>query len=219
VAAFPYRLVTVDIDGTLTAGHGWRYLAERRGRLADYHQTQSDFSAGRSDEDVHLRHLLDLATGVSRRELDDIERHTPRVPGIRSGVDRLHSEGCRVALLTHNPTYLCDWYREEFGFDASDGILHSPKFHAGQAQAPDDRVRVDKPGGARRLAQRFGVPLGATAHVGDGVADAEAFPVVGLGVAFGATDPAVKAAADLIVESRDFRSVVAALARTPAARP
>jgi phosphoserine phosphatase len=216
---FPYRLVTVDIDGTLTAGHGWRYLAERRGRLPAYYQTQSDFTAGRSDENVHLRHLLDLASGASRRELDDIVRHTPRVPGIRSGVARLHASGAKVALLTHNPAYICDWYREAFGFDASDGIRFAPKFHAGLAQPPDDRVVVDKIGGARRLAARFGVRLGQVAHVGDGVADAEAFPTVGLGVAFGATEAKVRAAADLIVKDRDFRAVVAALSRTPPARP
>ncbi|HKV89945.1 MAG TPA: HAD family hydrolase [Thermoplasmata archaeon] len=217
MAPFPYGLVTVDIDGTLTQGHGWSYLAERLGRPREYERTQEAFTSGAIGEDEHLANLLALAEGASRREVARILSETPRVAGIREAVQRLHGLGAHVALLTHNPSYICDWYRARFNIDASDGLLGSPRFRAGRVGAPGT-VRADKLGGLERLATRFGVPPTRIAHVGDGAADASVFPLVGLGVAFGTQSLAVRAAADVVVEGRDLRRVVAALERSPPAR-
>jgi phosphoserine phosphatase len=218
MAAFPYRLVTVDIDGTLTAGHGWRYLAERLGQRREYEATQLEFVAGRVGEDEHLRNLLRMAEGAPRRAMVRILEETPRVAGIAEGVRRLHALSAHVALLTHNPRYVTDWYRAEFGFDAADGLTGSPQFRAGLVASASE-VKADKVGGFRRLSERFGVARGGAAHVGDGAADAQVFPFVGLGVAFGAASPAVRTAADVTVLGRDFRRVVQALERHRPARP
>ena len=217
MADLPYRLVTVDIDGTLTSVHGWAYIAERLGRRRAYDRTQAEFSAGRIGEDEHLRNLLAIAEGASRRELTRILAETPRARGIREGVQRLHGLGSHVALLTHNPSYVCDWYRAEFGIDAADGLLGSPRFRAGRV-GPAGEVRADKLAGLGRLTARFGVGPRDVAHIGDGSADASVFPLVGLGVAFGTQSASIRAAADATVEGRDFRRVVELLERRPPAR-
>ena len=215
----PYRLVTVDIDGTLTDGHGWRYIADRLGRRAEYDATQALFAAGATDEDQHLRRLLTLARGVSRRQLAEILSSTPRVAGISAGVRELHRAGAKVALLTHNPWYVGTWYVREFHLDGFDGMAGSPRFRGGKVAPEVDGARADKPGGLARLIRRFRVRPGEVAHVGDGLADAAIFPRVGLGVAFGTFEEAVRRAADVVVPGKDFRAVVRALATHPPVRP
>ncbi|MCI4356892.1 MAG: haloacid dehalogenase-like hydrolase [Thermoplasmata archaeon] len=217
MAGWPYRLVTTDLDGTLTAGHGWGFLAERLGRRRQFEDTQREFMAGRIGEDEHLRNLLAIAEGASRREVLRILAETPRVAGIPEGIRRIHERGAHVALLTHNPAYVTGWYERQFGFDAADGIAGSPQFRAGLV-GPARAVRADKTAALARLCHKFGVSPREVAHVGDGRADAAIFPLVGLGVAFGARDPLVRKAADLTVDGSDFRRVVDALERHPPTR-
>jgi HAD superfamily phosphoserine phosphatase-like hydrolase len=212
-----YRLITTDLDGTLTAGHGWGFLAERLGRRRQFDDTQREFVSGRIGEDEHLRNLLSIAEGAPRSVVRRVLADTPRVGGIHEGIRRIHEAGAKVALLTHNPAYVSDWYLRKFGFDAADGIAESPKFRGGLVGTGRD-ARADKPAAMARLRSRFGVSLQEVAHVGDGRADAAIFPLVGLGVAFGARDPIVRKAADVTVEGRDFRRVVDALERHPPAR-
>ena len=217
MAGFPFRLVTTDLDGTLTAGHGWGFLAERLGQRRQFDETQQRFASGGIGEDEHLRNLLAIAEGAPRRVVLRVLADTPRVAGIHEGIRRIHEAGAKIALLTHNPAYVSGWYERKFGFDAADGIAESPKFRAGLV-GPNGDARADKPAALARLRTKFGVAPTEVAHVGDGRADAAIFPMVGLGVAFGARDPLVRKAADVTVEGRDFQRVVDALERHPPVR-
>jgi len=218
MGGFPYRLVTLDIDGTLTMGHGWATVADELGRSESFHATQAAFRAGRLSEDEHLRNLLAIADGSSTGELARILSETPKVEGIGRSVARLHALGGRVALLSHNPGYVTDWYARTYGFDGADGLTGTPTVQNGQIGPPVD-TRADKLGGLRRLCERFGVGPREVAHVGDGRADAAIFPHVALGVAFRAKIPEVRAAADVVVTGSSLRTVVGVLERTPPARP
>jgi phosphoserine phosphatase len=204
-----WQLVTVDIDGTLTKVHGWRVIADAVGRTAEYEATQRRFLAREIGEDEHLREMLDMVEG---RRLEEVERAlaaTPRIEGIADGIRRFHQRGARVALLTHNPPFVCEWYCRQFGFDGYDGT-GAQEVVAGVIQAPHD-VTADKPAGVRALSARFGVPLPRVVHIGDGWADAVLFPLVGGGVALNSTLPEVNRAADLALCSSDFREVADAV--------
>ena len=203
---FPWRLVTVDIDGTLTRGHGWKEVAVAFDRLPAFEATNRRFRAREANEDEHLTALLNIATGHSVAEVEAVLARTPKLSGIPEGVARLHELGARVALLTHNPEYVADWYRRTFGFDG---------YECSKAQAvvdgrigPAVGVRADKTGWLLRLLARWGVPAAATAHIGDGGSDAEVFALVGGGIALNAGDPDVVRRADLAITTDDFREVV-----------
>jgi phosphoserine phosphatase len=217
MSTFPYRLVCVDIDGTLTRGHGWATMADRLGRVPLYAQTAALYRAGKVDEDTHLQNLFAITEGVSLADLSAILEATPKVGGIERGVRRLHELGANVALLTHNPTFITDWYLRKFGFDAADGLRGSPPVVDGVI-ARAERPRSDKVGGLDRLCGHFGVTRLDAAHVGDGRADALVFPLVALGIAFGTTLPDVRAAADVCVDVPEFPEVVRVLESTPPAR-
>lgn len=211
-----FRLVTVDVDGTLTLVHGWREIARAFGREAEYRSAQRRFLARESSESEHLAALLDLATGRTVAEVEQVVADTPKLAGIAEGVEELHRRGSRVALLTHNPGYVTSYYRRTFGFDDDEGVR--------VPVAPDGRidpavtVRAEKPLGLIALIARAGVRASEVAHVGDGWSDAELFPRVGAGVAVNSSLPEVERAADVALRTRDFREVVAALARVPARR-
>jgi phosphoserine phosphatase len=204
-----WRLVTVDIDGTLTTVHGWRWLADAFGRREEYDRTQRRFMGREIGEDQHLEEMLRLAEGRSLVEVEAALASTPRISGIKDGIRDLHAYGSRVALLTHNPPYVCEWYQRAFGFDDFEGSS-GQRVVDGIVQTPQG-VRVDKPAGLRALSGRLGVSYRQVVHIGDGWADARLFPLAGRGIALNSTLPEVARAADLSLRANDFHEVVRAV--------
>ena len=171
--ALAWRAVTFDIDGTLTTRHGWRVIAERRGKLPDYERTNRRFFALEETEDEHLRRLLELAVGMTAAELHEILELTPKIAGIDATVAALQDRGIRVGLLTHNPPYVTDWYRSRFGFEDAEGV-DGPSLLEGVV-GPLGAIHADKALGVTRLAERWGIPREQFVHVGDGWADGHVF--------------------------------------------
>jgi phosphoserine phosphatase len=205
----PWPLITVDIDGTLTRVHGWRVIADALGRRPQFERTNRRFFAKEESEDDHLAEMLDIARGRTLTEVEIALASTPRISGIAEGVDVLHRGGGRVALLTHNPPYVCQWYSRTFGFDDFEGTSGQDVVD-GIIQAPRG-IRADKTAGLRTLVRRARVTMSAVVHIGDGWADATLFPLVGRGVALNSSLPEVEGAADLVLHVTDFREVVSAL--------
>ena len=208
---FPWRLITFDIDGTLTRRHGWRDLAVAFGCLDAFEETNRRFFAHEIGEDVHLADLLDLATGHTVGEVGRLVEATPKLDGMREGISRLHALGARVALLTHNPLYVVDWYRRTYGFDDGEGV-NAQAIVDGRI-GPPIGVHADKPAGLRALLERQRVAAATVAAVGDGWSDAVVFRLVGAGIALNSRLAEVNRAADLVLSTVDFADVVAALAR------
>jgi phosphoserine phosphatase len=211
VSDFPWRLVTVDIDGTLTVGHGWRPIAQAFGGLAVFEESNRRFFAQQIGEDAHLSNLLSIAVGRTVAEVESILGATPKLGGIREGIASLHERGARVQLLTHNPDYVADWYRRTFGFDGFSAVTAQPVVEG--RIGPPAGVHADKPGALRELLARERVPARSAVHVGDGRSDAVLFALVGGGVALNSPYPDVRRAADLALTTSDFRDVVEGISR------
>jgi len=211
VARSPWRLITFDIDGTLTLVHGWREIARAFGRLDGFDATNRQFAARTIGEDRHLTNLLDLAAGHTVEEVGEVVARTPKLAGIAEGVRELHTWGARVALLTHNPTYVADWYRRTFGFDDSAAVAAQPVTDGRIGRA--EGAHADKPGGMRALLAQYAIPAPTAVHVGDGLSDAQVFRIVGGGVAVNSPYPEVRKQADLALATQDFGQVVRGLAR------
>ncbi|MGI0131795.1 MAG: HAD family hydrolase [Thermoplasmata archaeon] len=204
-----WKLLTLDLDGTLTTVHGWSIIADRAGRRAQYERSNRRFFAHEIGEDEHLHDLLEIAVGMTVNEVRDALGATPQLAGIPEAVRAAHDHGLRVALLTHNPTYVCAWYAERYGLDDFEGTVGAEI--AGGRVAPVGPVHADKRAGLDRLTARLGISRERTVHVGDGWADAALFPAVGAGVALNSRFPEVRAAADLVLETDDLRTLLPAL--------
>lgn len=207
----PWAMVTFDIDGTLTLGHGWQFVADRFGRRAAYDRTTAKFGRGEVGEDEHLANLLAIADGHTVAEVEKVLEETPKPRHIRETVDALQGRGIRSALLSHNPLYVCDWYARTFGFGAYEGCDSPPPVN-GVIPAPG-KLRADKVASLTRLLARTGVPAAKVIHVGDGRPDAEVFRRVGAGVAFNSRVPAVREEADAVVDSEDLADLLAVVDR------
>ena len=209
--AYPWDLVTFDIDGTLTRGHGWEHVARAFDRLPAYHATQERFRRQEIGEDEHLGNLLSLAAGHTVAELDAVLGATPKIGGIPESLHALRMSGARVALLTHNPPVVCRWYAATFGFEDFEGAP-GPEAVAGKLP-PSGAVRADKVGQLGRLVRRLSVDPRRTIHIGDSRSDVEVFAHIGGGVALNSPIPAVRQGADLVADTDDLRELVPALAR------
>jgi phosphoserine phosphatase len=214
---FPWKLVTTDIDGTLTVVHGWGVIAAAVGRSKDYEEVNRRFRGGGVSEEDHLRDLLELAVGAPWSTVRGALEATPRVHRIREAVGELQRLGARVALLTHNPGYVCQWYQEAFGFDAYDGTPGAPVLdgHIG----PLGEIRADKRVGMQNLLRRFSVDPMEAVHVGDALPDALVFPHVGGGVALNSRSVVVEGAADLSLRTDDLTVLVRRLQTLVPRRP
>ena len=206
---FPWRLITVDIDGTLTRIHGWRAIARAFGREPDFDQSNRRFFAREIGEDEHLVELLALARDRTVPEVERVLAATPKLEGIAVGVSDLHRRGARIGLLTHNPGYIVEYYRRTFGFDEGEGL--EVPVDRDQRIGGANEVHADKPEGLRRLLSRTAVRPEEVVHVGDGWSDAEVFRLVGGGVSVNSPLEEVNRAADRVVRTSDFRDVVRAL--------
>lgn len=209
----PWRLVTVDIDGTLTVGHGWRPIAEAFDRVPEFEAANRRFARHEVGEDEHLENLLNLARGRTPAEVVEVIGRSPRLAGIGEGVAELRGAGLRTALLSHNPTFVVDWYRRRFGFDDGEGV-RVPLDRSGHL-ADATGVRADKPGELVHLLTRTGLAAADTVHVGDGWADARVFPLVGGGIAVNTKLREVAEAADRSLHVSDFREVARAVLELP----
>ncbi len=205
----PWRMATVDIDGTLTTVHGWRELARQFGREEEFRSLVRRFRSGQLDEDGELTGLLELTEGRTLVEVERVLARTPKLANIPEGVARLHAEGLRVALLTHNPPYVTEWYRRFAGFDDAAGLVGRQP--VGVLIGRPEGVHGDKLGGLALLCRRQGAWPSEVVHVGDSEADAAVFPRVGEGIALNARRPETERAADLSLHTQDFQEVVDAI--------
>jgi phosphoserine phosphatase len=217
VKRFPWRLVTVDIDGTLTTEHGWWPIAVAQGKVAEYQRSRRALMAGREDEDTHLTRLFELAVGLTPAELAEIFQRTHRVRAIRETVEALRQDGVHVALLTHNPSFVIQWYSRTFGFEGGSGGW-GLVVRDGHVQPPRG-VRADKVRGLSALLRRFPGPSRDVCHVGDAWPDARLSPLIGGFVAFNAKGPTVRTVADAAVHSLDLRTLLPVLADLSPRRP
>ena len=154
--------------------------------------------------------MLAVAQGRTLADVEAALEATPHLRRITEGLRRFHDRGSRVALLSHNPPYVCAWYRRKFGFDDYEGTPGAQEVIDGVI-GPPLNVRANKPAGLRALIARAGTSAGQVVHIGDGWADAELFPLVGGGVALNASSPEVERAADLVLHTDDFEEVAAAV--------
>lgn len=201
-----WKLVTFDIDGTLTLVHGWSLIAERFGRTAAYERTTARIARGEIGEDEHLASLLSLAIGHSVGEVEAVLEATPTIAHIGETVRALRSRGIRSAILSHNPPYVCGWYARTFGFDDYEGCEVPPPVEG--RIPPPGSVRAEKPDFLRRLLRRVGEPAHAVLHVGDSLPDLAVFAKVGGGVALNSPIAEVRRGADAVIDSEDLRDLL-----------
>lgn len=204
-----YSIISFDIDGTLTLGHGWYYLASALGREGEYRRTMALYTRGTIGEDTHLTNLLNIAAGFRPGDIEAALRTTPRLENISRGMEALRRKGMRTYLLTHNPAYICGWYVREFGMD---GYRCARQVVRNGAICNAAGVHADKVAWMRDICSKESTSPANLIHVGDGLSDCEVFRRSGMGIALNTRLREVRRSASTALNTTDMMDVVRAVA-------
>lgn len=201
-------LVVLDVDSTLIHDEVIELLAEHAGTgelVADITQRAM---RGELDFEQSLRERVATLSGLHESIFGQVAERIRVTDGVPQLVAAVHEAGGLVGVVSGGFHELVDglalrlhldlWRANRLG--AVDGIL------SGDVDGPVIDAAA-KEHALREWAADAGVPLTRTVAIGDGANDLCMMHAAGLSVAFCAK-PAVRAAADLAIETRDLSQVL-----------
>jgi phosphoserine phosphatase len=205
----PLRLAIFDLDGTLKqAPDPYVYL---HGRLGTWEAAQAITAKGLAGDLAYEEWLrLDAALwkGISRSMIEAALRENPYLPGAQDTIQALKQAGVWVAVVSTGLSLQAEQVQADLAVDSI--FANEILFHEGRATG-EARCLVPE-GGKGPILDRLQAELrvGPTEcmAVGDGDSDVDMFARVRVGVAVGPTSEAVRAAATLVLPSRDLRPLL-----------
>ena len=201
-------LVVFDADSTLLRNEVIELIADEAGRGAEVAAATEAAMRGEVDFAASLRSRVRQLQGVPVASFARVLSRVEPTPGARELIEAIHARGGVAAVVSGGFHEILDTVAPDLGID----VWRANRLHAanGALTGTVDGDIVDAGGKAaalREWAAVHGVPLSRTIAIGDGANDLQMMAVAGLGLAFNAK-PAVRAQADLVIESVDLRQVI-----------
>lgn len=201
-------LVVLDVDSTLIHDEVIELLAEHAGAGERVARITERAMRGELDFAQSLKERVSTLRGLDESVFADVAARIRVTDGVPELVDAVHAAGGLVGVVSGGFHELVDGLAERFGLDrwranrlvVADGIL------TGDVDGPVVDAAA-KESALREWAQDAGVALSRTVAIGDGANDLRMMHAAGLSVAFCAK-PAVRAAADVVVDTRDLSQVL-----------
>ena len=196
-----YKLVMLDMDGTLLDGRGIFVIAEKKGfvdelwRLIRYDKI--DFYE-RSIE------IAKLSKDYGKDEFLEIFRNVPLQEDVKTVMDELKKRNIKTAIATDSYTFLAEDLRDRLDIDyafannliINDGIItgeleiHNKKltkdFYNGEIYS------ICKSDVLKNLCNELNIKPGEAIAIGDGKVDISMIKKAGLGIAFNAHEEVQK---------------------------
>jgi phosphoserine phosphatase len=208
VATAARLLVVLDVDSTLIHDEVIELLADHAGageRVADITERAM---RGELDFEQSLRERVATLRGLPESVFADVAERIRITDGVPELVDAVHATGGIVGVVSGGFHELVDGLADRLGLDrwranrleVSQGVL------TGIVDGPVIDAAA-KERALREWATDACVPLARTVAIGDGANDLRMMQAAGLSVAFCAK-PAVRAAANVTVDTRDLSQVL-----------
>jgi|SRR5579872_6015191 len=163
---------------------------------------------GEVDVAQSLRERVAMLAGQPESILQRAEGLIELMPGAKTLVRTMRAHGARTVLVSGGFDRFARIAASECGFD---------EFHANRLEVADGKLtgkvgepiidRAGKLAALKRIAADLGLPIGATAAIGDGANDIGMLQAAGLGVAFRAK-PAVVAAVRIRLDHGDLTGLL-----------
>jgi len=163
---------------------------------------------GEVDVAQSLRERVAMLAGQPESILQRVEGLIELMPGAKALIRTMRANGARTVLVSGGFDRFARIVASECGFD---------EFHANRLEVADGKLtgkvgepiidRAGKLAALKRIAADLGLPLGATAAIGDGANDIGMLQTAGLGVAFRAK-PAVVAAVRNRIDHGDLTGLL-----------
>jgi phosphoserine phosphatase len=202
------RLLIADMDSTIVVGETLDELAAFAGIGEKIAAITARAMNGELDFKAALRERVGMLKGLPRDALERTWERVRLTPGARELVATMKAHGAFAALVSGGFTFFTSRVADLVGFDLhrSNALLDDGSVLLGRVAEPI-LDRASKLETLRELAAARGIPLSATAAVGDGANDLDMLQAAGIGFAFHAK-PVVAAAARARIDHADLRALL-----------
>jgi phosphoserine phosphatase len=205
-----YRLVTLDLDGTLTRERSiWEYIHKRLGKWYGFAEDyQNQFLAGKISYEEFCERDAQVWKGMKVEELLEIVKKVPFHPGANELVHYLKKKGLKLSLVSSGLSLLSDWVHRTYGFDysVSNDLLHENGLLIGGVKI---RVYYDKKAEwVKRILKQFRVKPEEAIAIGDSKGDIDMFQMVGFSVAFNSSSFDLEKIANVCVPSQNLADII-----------
>lgn len=205
------KLAIFDFDSTLMDGETIDILAHHYGVGAQVDAITKGAMEGGLDFYESLKRRVALLAGMELAKVEHICENLPLMPGARDLIAELKNRHCRVVVFSGGFKNATSKAREKLGFDADfSNILHHKEGRLTGEVGGEMMFGFSKGEMAQSVQRLLGVSPEETMVVGDGANDLSMFPYATRRVAFCAK-PVLKAQANIIIENRDLREILAHL--------
>ena len=207
----PAFLVVLDVDSTLIEDEVIELLADHAGVRAEVADITERAMRGELDFAASLLERVATLESLPVRVLDEVRGRIRLTTGARELIESVHAAGGLVAVVSGGFHEVLDPLAASLGLD---------HWRANRLEIVDGRLTggvtgpiIDaeaKAAALREWASAAGIPRSRTVAIGDGANDLGMMAEAGLSIAFDAK-PAVRAAADLALPTRDLAVVLGVL--------
>ncbi|TAL40805.1 MAG: phosphoserine phosphatase SerB [Salinibacterium sp.] len=201
-------LVVLDVDSTLIENEVIELFAAEAGSLAAVAEITDRAMNGELDFAESLQARVATLKGLPASIADAVRSRVSVTTGVPQMIAGIHAAGGKVGAVSGGFHEILDPIAASLGLDY---------WRANCLAVVDDQLTgevsgdiVDAAAKASALqgwALDCGVPLSRTIAVGDGANDLAMMAVAGLSIGFDAK-PAVRAAADVLIDTRDLSQVL-----------
>jgi phosphoserine phosphatase len=202
------KLLVADMDSTIVTAETLDELAAHAGVQDQIAAITQRSMNGEIDFATSLRERVAMIKGLALAALEDTWAKIELMPGAEVLVRTMAAHGAHCAIASGGFTWFTSRVADKVGFHSHHAniLLDDGARLTGRVAEPvfdrDAKLTILK-----RLAAELGLPLSATAAVGDGANDLAMLGAAGLGVAFRAK-PVVAASARARVDHADLRALL-----------
>ncbi len=205
-----FRLVTLDLDGTLTREPSiWEYIHKRLGKwygFAEDYQTQ--FLAGKISYKEFCERDAQVWKGMKVGQLFEIVKAVPFHSGVDELIYYLKQKRLKLSLVSSGLSLLSDWVHQRYGFDysVSNDLLHKDGILTGRVKI---QVHYDKKAEwVKKILKKFEVKPEEVIAIGDSRGDMDMFQMVGFSIAFNSSCLDLEKIATVCVPSQNLADII-----------
>ena len=209
----PWRLVVVDLDGTLITGTtAASHLDDWIGHGPAVKELERRFLNGEITNAEVAAQYGPLYRGIALADARAAVESVPCLDDIVLGTSLLHGRRIEAVIATASWSFAAQALADLWGFDAVRGVELEvdPATSTFTGRISRDCEPEDKIAFVVDRCERLGVGLDEVVAIGDGRSDLPLFSAVGFSVALNAS-PEVQAAASMSVDSQSFLAALRAV--------
>jgi len=182
-----FRIVTLDMDGTMFQGNSVLYLKEKLGLAEEIALAHRRYGRGEITE-CQLNYIqIPYLSGIDLGPLLAQLEKGPLLRNIQIGIRRLKDAGLQVSMLTFNPLQIL--FCRRFGIDCS--ISRSVEIENDRIVKTNE-IPENKLDYLTRYCESRGLKTTQCIHIGDGRNDVPTFRAAGSSIALNATTRLVR---------------------------